>query len=302
MSALVLLNPRARGGQGSALWAKVAGAAPGPCEVVTVEENADWRGPVAAAIQGGVRLFIAAGGDGTVNALLNALIDCRGSVPLERLVLGAVGLGSSNDFHKPFGSRAAGIPIRLDDKAARPRDVGRVTFADATGATHIRHFVVSASLGLTANGNDFFNTSNRLLRLLKRCWTDGAVAYAVLRTLAVHHNLGVRLDGTPTALTNLSIQKTAYVSGSLFYDTPVAPDDGLFSINLAAGLSRAAALRVVLALLRGRFAGRRGCRHWQAPRLEVTASAPFAVELDGEIEHATQATFEVLPERIGVCA
>ena len=54
-----------------------------------------------AALARGTRVFIAAGGDGTAHALLNALVDAPGRPPLDALALGAVGLGSSNDLHKP---------------------------------------------------------------------------------------------------------------------------------------------------------------------------------------------------------
>lgn len=54
---------------------------------------------------------IAVGGDGTVNLLAQALLE---SVEWREISLGALGTGSSNDFHKPRRKRFHGLPARLD--------------------------------------------------------------------------------------------------------------------------------------------------------------------------------------------
>ena len=107
--ALVALNPRAGGGRAGERWQRVRPSLSGryACQQVSLDADGRWVSIVERAVTDGVRLFFAAGGDGTVNLLLNALRRTRGQVPLERLVLGAVGLGSSNDFHKPIGRTAA---------------------------------------------------------------------------------------------------------------------------------------------------------------------------------------------------
>ncbi len=85
---------------------------------------------VREAVAKGERAFIAAGGDGTVNLLLNAVMELGSGVTDIRI--GAVGLGSSNDFHKPHGpdSVIAGVPVRVDCNSARPCDVIRIDFEE----------------------------------------------------------------------------------------------------------------------------------------------------------------------------
>ena len=53
-------------------------------------------------LSGGQKNIIAAGGDGTVNLILNALIDEKTDKVDPGINFGAIGLGSSNDFHKPL--------------------------------------------------------------------------------------------------------------------------------------------------------------------------------------------------------
>ena len=304
--AVVLVNPGARGGRA---WTRLARAWPAVTErfeprVVELDEGGRWRGEVEDALGHGVRHFVAAGGDGTVGALADALWQARDPVPLAALTLGAIGLGSSNDFHKPPRSRVGGVPFRLD--GGDRRDVGRVAYVDATGEERQRAFLVSASLGLTAAANAFFNRGDALLRALRRPWTGGAIAYAALHE--VPRGGGVSLELVLPArrervrAASLSILKTRHLAGGLAFDTPVAPDDGALAVNLVEDRGRLATLATLLSLARGRFVGRPGARHWSVPALVVEAAAPVPLEIDGEVVLARRARFDVLAESIRACA
>jgi len=304
--ALVLVNPGARGGQGRArlsrVWPEVV--ARFEARAVDLDRAGRWRGDLREALDRGVRHFVAAGGDGTVGALADALWQARARVPLPALTLGAVGLGSSNDFHKPFRTTVSGIPLRL--AGSEWRDVGHLAYVDDAGRERERAFLVSCSLGVTAAANDFFNDGDALVRALRRRWTGGAIAYAALHEIL--RGGGVALDlvrpGTRERVraASLSILKTPHLAGSLVFDTPVRPDDGALAVNLIEDRGRVATLVVVLRLARGRFVGHRGARHWSLRELLVEAEAPVPLEIDGEVVRASRARFDVLPERIRACA
>jgi diacylglycerol kinase family enzyme len=303
--SLVALNPACRHGTGAARWTTVQRdvVARFDADLVETDAAARWTGSVGAALDAGVRVFIAAGGDGTVNALLNALLDARRPVPLGEVTLGAVGLGSSNDFHKPFAEVLGRVPVRL--RTASARDVGCALYVDEQGVEHQRAFLVSASIGVTAAANAFFNDGDRLLRALKRSWVGGAIAWAALRTIARHRSLPAILrmptGERNTELTNLSVMKSPWLSGSFSYDTPVEPSSGRFAINLCEHMGRWALLRTLAGLARGRFLGRAGTHHWSEPEVEVEAARPFDLELDGEVVRARRVRFSLWPERIQVC-
>jgi diacylglycerol kinase (ATP) len=304
--AVVLLNPAAGGNRGRARWRRTERAVRDVCEprVVETDLGGEWRFAVRQEIENGTRLFIAAGGDGTVSALADELARARGWIPLDTFTLGAIGLGSSNDFHKPFGPRIDGVPVRIVPSDAR-RDVCVARYAAPDGSTHTRCFVVSASVGLVAEANAFFNDGGGPQRVLRGSWTGGAILYAALHTIAGWRNLTMRLrSGARTELarvTNLSVSKTAFVSGMFRYDRSVAPDDGLLAIHLCEGMSRREALGALGSLARGRFQGLPKRRHWNSWRLAVTADAPVAVELDGEVVQARRAAFGVLREQVRIC-
>ncbi len=304
--AVVLLNPAAGGGRGIARWAAVRDAVEAACRPRVVESDlaGRWRAAVREAIGRGTRLFIAAGGDGTVSALADELARARDGTPFEAFTLGAVGLGSSNDFHKPFRRSIAGVPVRVEPSDDR-RDVCVARYASPGGTEETRCFLISASVGVVAEANAFFNAGDTLQRWLRGAWTGGAIAYAALHTIGAFRNLSVRLrlagGSVPAAVTNLSVSKTPFVSGMFRYDASVAPDDGLLAAHLCEGMSRGEALRALNDLARGRFEGRPKRRHWNAKRVALSSPEPIALELDGEVVRTRRVTFGVLREKVRVC-
>jgi diacylglycerol kinase family enzyme len=305
--ALIVLNPMARHGSAGRRFSRVRPLLEERFRTKLVETDPGqaWRAAVKTALEEGIRIFIAAGGDGTVGAVASALVAERRSVPLGEVHLGAVGLGSSNDFHKPVQTRYGGVPLRLSMGTAAPQDLPRVLYTDETSVQREAIFVVSASLGATAAANAFFNRGDALLRGLKRGWVGGAILYAALRTIARHRNLRARLrfpaEERETALSNLSILKTPYLSGSFSYDTPIDPAGGRVAVNLCEAMGRWGLVRALAGLARGRFLGRPGTRHWMAESLEVELDAASDLELDGEVVRARRLRIDVLPERIWVC-
>lgn len=306
--AFVLLNPQARGGQGEKLWSRVepAVAAHLRPDVCPSDLDGVWREKLHRALDSGVRTFAAAGGDGTISALVDALTRNDAGVPTEELLFGAVGLGSSNDYHKPFDTVVAKVPLRVDPSSPGWRDICAVRYTDeATQREVLRHFVVSASMGITSEANAFFNDGDALMKKLKRLSTGAAIAYAALRTIAKYRNIPVRIhlgsEQIDAPMTNLCVLKTQYVSGSFRLDVPVACDDGAMGVALAHGLSRSGAIRTLLGMLRGRFVGLPGRRFESCRELVVESEAPAALELDGEVFRTRRVRFESGNRRMRTC-
>lgn len=308
MRALVVANLAARRGEASRRYARVRDVALADLEptLVTLDAGGAWKEALTDSLLGGVRTIVAAGGDGTVHAVTNALVESAARVPLDEICLGAVGLGSSNDFHKPTRRVVRGVPLRMDFNDRSPRDVGRATWVDEAGIEQSRCFLVSASLGATAAANRRFSDPTPVARALGAHAVGAAIGWAAARTLAAHENIDATLTiGDETeriALSNLSVMKTPYLSGTFRYDTPIAPASGTLAINLCHRMSRFGLLRTLVAMMFGRFRGLPRTRTWQAPCATVTLSEPADLELDGELFSAQRVRFDVLRERLMVCA
>jgi diacylglycerol kinase family enzyme len=303
---LVILNESANAGNAAGRWRKVAAALQdrgAPFDVVVTRSEADAARAVAAAATQGHEVVVAAGGDGTVNGVLNAILANNADV-----ALGAIGIGSSNDFHKPFTKerRIGGMPARLDLSRAIRADVGKATLTEPGGATRTRYFVLNASLGVVAQGNAFFNAPDRTLAALKRTNIDLAIAYAAIVSIGRFKPIALRwsLDGQPLQpieLTAMGILKQVHFAGGMRYDTPVAPDDGMFAVNVWEVMDRRSIVGLILALYRGQFTGRKHTRTHRTRRVRISADPPIDFELDGEVSKISQADVEVVPGAVRLC-
>ena len=96
---------------------------------------------VKQAIKAGVTRFIAGGGDGTLNGVVNALMKKKRS---EKASLGVMPLGTANDF-----ARGAGVPLDDLTAALHLAATGEATPIDI-GTVNDRHFINVVSGGFGA--------------------------------------------------------------------------------------------------------------------------------------------------------
>jgi diacylglycerol kinase (ATP) len=305
----VFLNPGATYGTGRGRWERVAPELARRLGAVEVEETrslAETSRRVAELVRDGERRFIAAGGDGTVNLLVNALMVL---VEDEDVILGAVGLGSSNDFHKPYGDTdvIGGIPVHVDFGRATERDVIRIDCTPEGASRSTLYSLVNSSIGVTAEANSRFNNPNWLVRAARPVSVDAAITAAVVSTLLGWKDLTCALstDGEAAemaSVTNLSIYKNPHFGGELRYDATVGRDDGRLGVATCEGMSVLETVRTLSALRRGSFVGRPKTRTWTAGTLSVSADRVFSLETDGEVERVRRAEFAVAGRRLLCCA
>jgi diacylglycerol kinase family enzyme len=308
---LVLINPNAGGGKAHHRWKRVESRVrelAGPFTAVAVTDVHAVRRHIAGALDAGETQFIAAGGDGTVNLVMNSIVEHAAPDVLRAVKLGAVGLGSSNYFHKPFRlfHKIRRIPCRLNFRNTVRHDVCLVKYRDLTGKLRHRHWVINASVGTTAEANYFFNTGNRVLRFLKRVSPWRGIGYAALRTVARHRarEMTINVNDAETVRTrvmNLGIVKNPNFAGGLRYDSRYEPDSGRVHVHLLRELPILRTLLAFWRLARGKFSGQRGARSWRASRVAIKADQPFALEGDGEVTLAREAVFSVSPRLLQVC-
>jgi diacylglycerol kinase (ATP) len=287
---VVVLNPAAGNGTARARFSLVREHI-GPHDLIEITSSDSWQQEVHDAASKGIRRFIAAGGDGTVHALVNALAGSGRA--LSGFELGAIGLGSSNDFHKPVSNRMAGIPARLGPP--HPRDVVQI---EEDGRSRL--MVVSASLGVTADANAAFNSPGPLVRALKARFTDLAIVVTAISTIAQSQKVRIHLDlGTESYtgdIANVSILLTQWVSGVFRYDLPIEP--GKMTIALVPAIGRIRLLGTLARLSRHQFTG----RWWTTRRLAINLDSPHVLEIDGEVTPCLRPTFSVIDGAINTCA
>jgi diacylglycerol kinase family enzyme len=306
---IILVNPRAGAVTALVRWQAVEPhirSRFGDVRVLHTTSPGDMESAVLEASQSDDPRIVAAGGDGTANAVINAILRLD-PADRDRCVMGAIGLGSSNDFHKPFiqASMIGRLPARLAFDRAEACDAGLMQYS-LNGQEHERYFFLNASVGITAEGNARFNAPGALLRFLKRTHVPSAITYAALTSLVRYKNQSIRFSirdfGTITApITNLGILKSPYFSGALHYDTARDYTNGRFVVVACLEMNIPERFALFRALRKGSLAGAEHVRTWSTSVLDLESPSPIPIELDGEIVIARKAHFTVQPRILKVC-
>ncbi len=301
----VFLNPHCDYGGGRKKWENIEPSFRlryGDFEVEEIYTPDHLPQQIKKAAAEGERIFIAAGGDGTVNLVVNAL--CRLSATRE-IIFGAIGLGSSNDFHKPFRPETFihGIPTRMNKHDLLLNDVIRIQYRNSSDHISTRYSIINSSLGITAEANAFYNLRLPFVYFIRKISSEAAIILSALKTIFTYHNIPCALSikdsfSQRVLLTNLGIIKNPHFAGNLCYDTPVEADDGKLVINLCLGMTKWEAVRILLNLQKHKFCGLPKTYSWNATQVKVKSPRPFALEMDGEVVHASWAEFKLIPKAL----
>jgi diacylglycerol kinase (ATP) len=254
------------------------------------------------AVKDGWNAIIAAGGDGTVNEVINGLMLCK-QEGLTVPPLGVLCVGRGNDFAGSMGIPAdleIGVGALLDDHR-RTIDIGKVT-----GGIYPEGRYFGNCVGI---GFDAITTIE--VHKLPRWGGFLAFLAAVLKTVFLYNK-------APLATTvydeNTLTQRSLLISimngrrlGGGFYMAPNSmPDDGLFDLCIAEQMSSFEVIKMIPHFTRGDQATQPAIKTGQAAHITITAvDGPLPAQTDGEIicVDGTHLEIEVLPGQLEIiCA
>ena len=242
-----------------------------------------------ASEAGEVDLLIAAGGDGTLNEVVNGLMDL--SIE-ERPVLGVVPLGTANDF-------ATGCGIPRDPKKALALSLEGEAVAIDVGKANEYWFLNAATAGFGAQVTA--TTSPDLKRLL------GPTAYTVMGAILAmnvhqyHGRLilpGREITGSgPVAI----IGNGRQTGGGVQVAPRARIDDGLLDVLVIRHIPATALLTAARELQQFSPEGEY-ISYWQTPWVEVHSEELMPVNLDGEPVQFSSVRYEAVPNAIRLVA
>lgn len=257
-------------------------------------------------IDAGERVFVAGGGDGTVHSLANTMMELPEDVR-KRVCFGAIGLGSSNDFHKPLTKEKMikGIPVRIDFTNPTKHNVARAYYKTDDEELLAEYFVINGSLGATAEINHQFNNCNGVSGWLKSKWPYGCIYYCGLRVFANYSNkkatIGIHGEKHPTAISNLGFLIYPNFAGDFKYDIDVSPESDYFSVALSENMNKMEQFSSTMSLLGHSFCGRPKTRWWNTDDVTVEADKAMAFEMDGEVRMVTKVNINLIKGGLMVC-
>ncbi len=222
----------------------------------------------------GYEVVVAAGGDGTVNEVVNGLaLAARAEASGAVGTLGIIPIGTGNDF-----AEMAGIPLDVW-KAAQRLAQGRTRLIDI-GRVNDRYFSNECGIGFEAQVAIEAQRLKRLRRFL-------VYLVAVFRALFRYRQptMTVRWDnGQVTQRILMVCAGNSRRAGGGFYLTPHAEvDDGLLDYLYADALSRPEILRLLPKAMKGTHIYDPAAHLGRTTRLTVSSVAPVPVHCDGEI-------------------
>ena len=233
-------------------------------------------------------LIVSAGGDGTLNEVVNGIAQ-GGCIA----ALGVLPLGTGNDF-----ARTLGVPTNLEAAIeeiiagkSRAIDLVRVT------SDSIRYFVNVSSGGFSGM------VGEKLTPDMKRTWgplaylRSAAAAFSELRGYVTR----VALDDTEALeldLYNVVVANGRYVAGGI----PIAPEaelaDALLDIVLISERGPAELAILAAQILLGKHLSSDGIIFRRAKKVAISSRPGMWFNVDGELIGNEPATFELLPQAL----
>ncbi|HEY9804075.1 MAG TPA: lipid kinase [Leptolyngbyaceae cyanobacterium] len=231
-----------------------------------------------------VDLVIVGGGDGTLNAVVDALVETQ-------LPLGILPLGTANDL-----ARTLGISNSLPEacKTIAQGELRRIDLGWVNG----KHFFNVASLGLSVK------ITRRLTKEFKRRW--GVLAYAVTalqviwksRPFTAEIRTKDRVFRAKTV--QIAVGNGRYYGGGMAIVPDARIDDqrlDLYSLEISHWWE---IIPLLPAMRNGRHIHRQNVRALNGREFEIYTRRPRAINTDGEITTYTPARFCVIPKALAV--
>ena len=251
------------------------------------------------AVQNGATTIVSVGGDGTLNEVVNGMVDGTGRPWASEARLGILSLGTGADFAKTFDlpTEPGAFASLLTSGETRPLDLGRCEFIHA-GAPHSRYFLNVAEFG---SGGAVVERVNRTTKIL-----GGKMSFllAILRTLPKYVNtrIGYLADGGPrtqTVVNDFVVANGRFFGGGLKPAPHADPEDGLFDVVVIGDIDFKTARKNLDALRAGTHLGLPDITFFRARELVIEAHGEM-IDLDGEFVGRYPRRFVNLPARLPV--
>jgi len=231
-----------------------------------------------------VDLVIIGGGDGTLNAAVDALVDTQ-------LPLGILPLGTANDL-----ARTLGIPNSLTEacKIIAYGDLRRIDL----GWVNNKHFFNVASMGLSVK------ITQRLTKEVKRRWGIFAYAATALQVIWEARPFSAEIvindKSFRVKTVQIAVGNGRYYGGGMAVADDATIDDqrlDLYSLEVKHWWQ---IILLLPSMRQGRHIHWREVRALQGQEIKVYTRKPRPINTDGEITTYTPAHFRVIPRAVAV--
>ena len=303
-SYFLIVNPQAGLGKGSKDWPVISALFEKkgiPIEFEFTKEKLHAKELAILAIESGFRKLIAVGGDGTLNEIVNGIMEQQFCSSTE-VILGMIPIGSGNDWRRmydiPDDYEGAVDVIRRGNYFIQ--DTGKVTFLK-NGKKNHRYFANIAGIGFDAvvvnktNRQKERNQGGRFLYL-----------YNIFTSLFTsdYSNAEILIDEEKinSSVFSMNVGICKYSGGGMMQVPEAIPDDGFFDITLIRKIGKFDVIKNVKNLYDGSFVKHPKVSTFRAKHILVDSDPAVFVEVDGESLGTTPLDFEIIPSSLTIIA
>lgn len=290
MRTWIIINPNAGSVEDAEAVARWADARDG----VVYRESPDevtCRDLVRQAVEEDLDQVVAAGGDGTINLVVNALLAADADVRL-----GVLPLGTGNDLAHTLGV-PRDIGAALEELAAGREERIDVFHLEAEDAS--RHGVNVAAGGFSGQVDEALTSE------MKATWGPLAYVLGVAQVLPdlQQYETFIAIDDEPrrrVKALNIVVANGRTAGGGRPVAPTANPCDGLLDIVVVRWGRAAELAEVGTRLMAGDYLKSPLVSHQRARRVTVTSMPGMWFNIDGELVTKKPVTMRVLPRRLRV--
>jgi len=305
---MLIVNPRAGNGCLERDWGSISSlldSAGIRHETAFTERRNHAEELALAAVERGFRSFIIAGGDGTLNEVVNGLFG-RDRMPDEEFTIGVIPAGTGNDWCRQYG-----IPLNyegaiqtMQKRKIRIQDVGWVRF-DESGKQVRRYFINVTGIGFDA-------AVSRRVQRQKEAGKGGRLSYllnlfnallsykSTLADITIRGGAAGSHERLSTGLFSLCVGICRYNGGGMMQLPQAIPDDGLLDVTLIGKMSKLTILANVKNLYDGSFLKLKKVRTFRGTSVQIQSTPPVFIEVDGEPAGQSPFEFGIIPRALQV--
>jgi YegS/Rv2252/BmrU family lipid kinase len=278
---LVILNPAARSERAGNAADRICALVNGDAEISITTEPGEAKALALAAAERGVRMVVAAGGDGTINEVVNGLAGSE-------TALGVLPVGTMNVFAAELG-----VPSRLRE-AWKVICAGRLRTIDLARANR-HYFVQLAGVGLDAQVvKETSWTSKRNFGPLSYLFSTAQIASRKPPRLFVETEER-KCEGSFVLIGN-----GRFYGGPIAFFKKARVDDGLLDVLIFKRMSNLDLARYFANIVIGRHTGLSDVEYFQARKAQITSEDSVPVEVDGELACELPVTFRISSKKLRV--
>jgi YegS/Rv2252/BmrU family lipid kinase len=295
LNPCVIFNPTAQGDKARRFRRRL-GELTTDCTLQPTTGPGAARALARQAVDQGHTTIVAAGGDGTVNEVLNGIGDARNG--FARATLGVIPLGTSNVF-----ARELGIPSALPHcwrvlRQQHTRIIDLIRVDCLRNAQPLTRWMIQlGGAGLDARAVELVSWN-----LKKSAGVLAYVAAGVRALLEPQPQITVSFDDRQITGELVLLGNGRFYGGPFPLFPNAKPDDGLLDVRVFPRAGWKTALACGLGTLTRRFGSSLGTLDCRVSMLRLSSTSRVPLQLDGELVGELPASFQVEPQKLRVLA